>query len=42
MKDADQERLINWGYAVCDYAIRAYVDKAVAPANKWPYPRGLN
>jgi NTE family protein len=42
MEDADQERLINWGYAVSDYAIRAYVDKTVAPAAKWPYARGLS
>jgi NTE family protein len=42
MKDADQERLINWGYAVTDYAIRAYVDNKVTPADKWPYPRGLS
>ena len=27
-KQRDQENLINWGYAVCDYAIRAYVDKS--------------
>ena len=26
MKEADQEHLINWGYAVCDYAIRSHVD----------------
>jgi NTE family protein len=42
MPDADQERLINWGYAVCDYAIRAHVDPSIAPANAWPYPRGLS
>ena len=37
-----QEHLINWGYAVCDYAIRSHVDGAIAPATQWPYPRGLN
>jgi NTE family protein len=42
MPDATQERLINWGYAVCDYAIRAHVDPAVPPATQWPYPRGLS
>jgi NTE family protein len=41
MKDADQEALINWGYAVCDYAIRAYVDKTIPPAATWPYKQGL-
>jgi NTE family protein len=42
MKDKDQEHLINWGYAVCDYAIRTHVDTSVAPAKQWPYPRGLS
>ncbi len=35
-----QERLINWGYAVCDAAMRTYVvsdGAAVAPA--FPYPK---
>lgn len=41
MKEEDQEHLINWGYAVCDYAIRSHVDPAVQPAAKWPYNRGL-
>jgi NTE family protein len=42
MPEEDQERLINWGYAVCDYAIRAHVDPTIAPAKAWPYPRGLS
>jgi NTE family protein len=24
-----QDRLMNWGYAVCDAALRAHVDKAL-------------
>jgi NTE family protein len=33
-----QDRLINWGYAVCDAALRAHVDPSLpAPAN-FPYP----
>jgi NTE family protein len=32
-----QERLINWGYAICDTAIRAHVDKAI-PKGTIPYP----
>lgn len=40
--DRDQENLINWGYAVCDYAIRAYVDPHVTPTTTWPYSRGLD
>jgi NTE family protein len=42
MKDKDQEHLINWGYAVCDYAIRTHVDTSIKPAKDWPYSRGLN
>jgi len=33
-----QERLINWGYAVCDAAMRRYVDAALPPATAFPYP----
>lgn len=44
MDDTLQERLINWGYAVCDAAVRAYVDEwkdAPAPQG-FPYPgRGV-
>ena len=29
-----QERIINWGYAVCDAAIRRHVDPTVG----FPYP----
>jgi NTE family protein len=42
MAEADQEHLINWGYAVCDYAIRAHVDRTIPAASQWPYKRGLN
>jgi NTE family protein len=36
-----QERIINWGYAVCDAAIRKHVDPtATAPAG-FPYPGGV-
>jgi len=35
---AQQEQLINWGYAVCDAAMRAHVEPTLpAPAN-FPYP----
>ncbi len=33
----DQERLINWGYAVCDAALRAHVDTKLAPPAGFPY-----
>lgn len=36
-----QERLINWGYAVCDAAIRCYYDPNTPPPAGFPYPRGV-
>ncbi len=35
-----QERLVNWGYAVCDAAIRKHVDehKTIDPPERFPYP----
>jgi NTE family protein len=37
-----QERLINWGYAVCDAALRAHVDQSISAAKQFPYPaRGI-
>jgi NTE family protein len=38
MDDALQQRLINWGYAVCDAALRAHVDPALRRADDFPYP----
>ena len=40
LSNPDQERLINWGYAVCDAAIRAHVAeyKTAPPAAGFPYP----
>jgi NTE family protein len=43
--DADeQERLINWGYAICDAALRAHVDPAKFGISirtpRFPYPQG--
>ena len=32
-----QERLINWGYAVCDSAIRRHVDSAPTAPGRFPY-----
>ncbi len=34
-----QERLINWGYAVCDAAIRRHLDPALPAPEGFPYPR---
>ena len=33
-----QERLINWGYAVCDAAVRKHWRPANEPARAFPYP----
>jgi NTE family protein len=33
-----QERLINWGYAVCDAALRAHVVPSLDPPASFPYP----
>jgi NTE family protein len=33
-----QEQLINWGYAVCDAALRAHVNPAIARPGDFPYP----
>ena len=37
MDDTLQERLINWGYAVCDAALRKHVDPAIAKPGGFPY-----
>ena len=37
LDDVVQERLINWGYAVCDCALRARHDAAL-PRGSFPYP----
>jgi NTE family protein len=41
MKDDLQERLINWGYAVCDAALRRHVNKGITPPGAFPYPGGV-
>lgn len=34
-----RRRLINWGYAVCDAAIRRHYDTGLAPPADFPYPK---
>jgi NTE family protein len=46
LTDELQERLINWGYAVCDAAVRRHwlpqpPAGPALPAPKFPYPRGI-
>jgi NTE family protein len=37
MSDGQQDRLINWGYAVADAALRKHVDPTL-PIGRFPYP----
>jgi len=39
LDDLTQERLINWGYAVCDAALRKHLDPALQPKPAFPYPK---
>ena len=34
-----QERLINWGYAVCDAALRKHLEPGLKPEPAFPYPQ---
>ncbi len=36
--EQEQCDLINWGYALCDAAMRKYVISTAVPAPQWPYP----
>ena len=36
--EREQSRLINWGYAVCDAALRKWLGVANQPPATWPYP----
>jgi NTE family protein len=42
MDNALQERVINWGFAVTDAALRAYFDTSIPPASPFPYVGGVN
>ena len=42
LDDVTQERLINWGYAICDAGMRRWVDPALPKPAGFPYPaRGI-
>jgi NTE family protein len=41
MSDDIQERLINWGYAVCDAAMRRWVDPGLPAPSAFPYACGV-
>jgi NTE family protein len=34
----EQESLINWGYALCDAAMRSFIDNTAKPPTNWPCP----
>jgi len=38
MDDELQERLINWGYAICDASLRSYYRPDLPPPTAFPYP----
>lgn len=35
---ATQQKLVNWGYAICDTAMRTWVEPAAPPPPEFPYP----
>ena len=41
LDDDLQERLINWGYAICDTAMRKHVNRKLPPPAGFPYARGV-
>ncbi len=38
MDNTLQERLVNWGYAICDASLRSYFDSALPAPKSFPYP----
>lgn len=38
MDAVHQESLINWGYAICDAAMRRWVEPVTSPPTAFPYP----
>jgi NTE family protein len=41
LEPAVQDRLINWGYAVTDAALRCFYDRQLPPPAGFPYPGGV-
>jgi NTE family protein len=39
--ETTQERLINWGYAVCDAAVRGHLDRELPAPSGFPYAGGV-
>lgn len=38
LPERDQEQLVNWGYVICDTALRRWVDPSLARPEALPYP----
>lgn len=38
LDSAKQERIINWGYAICDASIRKCFDEKLSPPKHFPFP----
>lgn len=38
LDSSTQDRIINWGYAVCDAALRKYYDTNLKPPTEFPFP----
>jgi NTE family protein len=38
LEAAHQERLINWGYIICDTAVRKWVKPELGRPDRLPYP----
>ena len=38
LKPVIQEQLVNWGYGVCDAALRCHVDDSIPQPSAFPYP----
>jgi NTE family protein len=41
LEAATQEQLINWGYAICDTAMRKHMPQARLPKSLFPYPKNV-
>jgi NTE family protein len=41
LSSTDQERIINWGYAICDASMRKYGGAPSQPPSGFPYSIGL-
>jgi NTE family protein len=41
LRPADRDRLVNWGYACADAAVRSYLDPDAEPPERFPRPGGV-